>query len=243
MIDDIFLDFSTYSTERIVEVALEDMVQLKAAAPELDGRPPSYEAARIVLDAFAEERAEAWVAARLLGCIGHECGYETVHAFLLREGMAASYAGPAMVSIRGGGAFDDLREALFTAATLMGREGAAAGLASLGPRATGPILSATLQGRIRWQSGAQKLKELRVDSGVVAELLASRQERAARVGSEAMWFLVGDMSTDARAWLRQGERVLVEPLRELLDSPTFTMHPRKRKVLETWLLDIWYRQD
>ena len=129
--------------------------------------------------------------------------------------MAASYAGPAMVSIRGGGAFDDLREALFTAATLMGREGAAAGLASLGPRATGPILSATLQGRIRWQCGAQKLKELRVDSGVVAELLASRQERAARVGSEAMWFLVGDMSTDARAWLRQGERVLVEPLREL----------------------------
>ena len=232
---DVMQNPSKFSSEHLVEGALENLLLVKPAAAELERRPPSQEAATLVLRAFAEERAEPWLTALLLGCIGHESGYVTVREILLSESVWAGYAGVALARIRGERAIDDLCYALFVAPTRDGREGAARGLAGLGPGVGTPVLAATLDGLIRWQRGAGILARLLVDATVVAELLASGNKRETKLGTEIVWDVLTTSEGDARRWLDRAESVLMEPLRRTLASPEVNMAPRKRKALEAWV--------
>lgn len=66
-------------------------------------------AARAVINAYQEQRAEPWLAAYLLGCIGHEVGYHIVRKLLLEGTPSASgYVGKAMAALGGRRAADDL---------------------------------------------------------------------------------------------------------------------------------------
>jgi hypothetical protein len=229
-------DFSAVSSERLVDDALENVLQIKPVAAELERRPPSGEAANHVIRTFREGRAQPWLAALLLGRIGHENGYATAREILLGEPGAGSYAAAALARIRGERAINDLCEALVVAPMQADREGAASALSDLGPGAAGPVMSASIDGHIRWQTAAGILAHLLIDPIVVAELLASRHERGPKMGTEILWrVLPFGRSSDADRWLERAGGLLIEPLRRILAAPTVNMAPRKRKGLEAWV--------
>ena len=240
MVADLFPDLSTFSFERLVETALEDLVLVKAVAAELERRPPSHEAAERVVRAFTEGRADSWLTAVLLGRIGHESGYATAREILLSGHLGAEHAGAALARIRGERAIDDLRDALLVARTLRSRESAAAGLARVGPNAVGPVLAASIDGQIRWQTGAGILAALLIEPTVVAELFGSDNERGPKLATEILWGVVrraesdGDYG-DAQRWLDHAKGLLIEPLQRILASPATNMAPRKRRALEPWV--------
>lgn len=163
-------------------------------------------------------QAHEHLTAQLLRCIRDERGYATAREILLHApiGSAGADAGMALARIRGEAAFDDLCDALTIAPDQAGREGAAWGLSCLGARAAGPIRAASVDGRIRWQTGGSILAGLRIDPAVVAELLGSANEREVKLG--------------------RAQSIVAEPLRRVLASQAVTMAPRKRRALEAWLL-------
>ena len=120
---------------------------------ELKTFAPDAAATAAVIDAYSQARCEPWCAAALLEAIGHPDGYATALEILhLAPGsLAESYAGTALVRMRGADALDDLA-AIIDDDRLPQRahEGAAVGLAAMAdPRADDVLLRAVDRGRVR----------------------------------------------------------------------------------------------
>lgn len=125
----------------------------KLALLELKTYAPDAACAAAVVHAYEHGQCEPWCAAALLEAIGHPDGYATALDILhLAPGsLAESYAGPALVRMRGPDALDDLA-AILDDDRLPQRahEGAAFGLAAMAdPRADDVLLRAVDRGRIR----------------------------------------------------------------------------------------------
>ncbi len=167
------------SAEAALEEALGNHAFFKPAAHRLEEAPPEKGLAMRLVRAYEAGEAEPWFTAHLLGCIGHEAGYETVLAILWSSPglLAESYAGVALARIRGEGARSDLERTLSEAPKRLAREGAAYGLAALGSPAGGAcVVDAIRDRRIRPHMGAV-LEDMGLLDSLVLELFDSETER------------------------------------------------------------------
>jgi hypothetical protein len=128
-------------------------VEWKLALLELKTYAPDAECTAVVVRAYERGQCEPWCTAALLEAIGHPDGYATALEILqLAPGsLAESYAGPALVRMRGAEALDDLAAVLDDERLPQrAHEGAAFGLAAMSdPRADDVLLRAVDQGRVR----------------------------------------------------------------------------------------------
>ena len=162
-----------------LEKALDNHVHFKAASNQLLAAPPDEGQALRLVRAYEAGEAEPWFTAHLLGCIGHEAGYDTVLAILRSSpgALAESYAGVALTRIRGEAARVDLDRELVEGEKRQSREGAAYGLAALGGEAGGqPIVEAIRKRLIRPQMGSV-LDDIGLLGSLVLDLFESDSER------------------------------------------------------------------
>ena len=125
------------SALELAETALADVAghgagAWKQALLALEPMEPDAQAAAAVVAAYEAGRCPPWCAAALLGAIGHADGYATALAILRAAPgqLAESYAGPALVQMRGEAALADLAAVLEDdALPRRAHEGAAYGLA------------------------------------------------------------------------------------------------------------------
>lgn len=229
------------TAEDLVDLAVAQHLHFKRVARELETRPPSPEGTRRLLDAYRRGAAPAWLTAHLLGCLRDDAGYEPLREILLLAPglLAESYAGPAMARIRRDAAFLDLRQLMFDAPKVAGREGAAYGLAHLGSQQAGDaILDAALAVRIRITTAASLLVRLRIEAAPVAALMDSTEGvRHLRLASEIVrnYVLLSPHDASARRWLEEARTSLCGPLQRVLDLPGFPMSPAKRRDLAGWI--------
>ncbi|MBV8755935.1 MAG: hypothetical protein JO257_01590 [Deltaproteobacteria bacterium] len=125
----------------------------KLALLELKTYAPDAGCVAVVIRAYERGQCEPWCAAALLEAIGHPDGYATALEILqLAPGaLAESYAGTALVRMRGADALADLAAVLDDdRLPQRAHEGAARGLAAMAdPRADDVLLRAVDRGRIR----------------------------------------------------------------------------------------------
>ena len=229
------------SAEGLVDLVLESHLLFKFVGAELDQRPPSEAAAQKLVDAYQSGNAEPWFTAHLLGCVGHEVGYDTVRAILLAAPrlLAESYAGPALAKIRGREAHDELVRFTMQSPARRSREGAAYGLAHLGTgEAAAAIIDAAVSGAIGYQMGGV-LVDLPVDAAQIRELLTG-EERSRRVAVEYVTLLIQGAVTDGLGSREAAECLAANrphwrsAVQRLLGDEDFRMSPRQRSALTDW---------
>lgn len=221
----------------LVEKAVANHAFFKQVASKLERLPPDAAAANAVVAAFRKGEAPPWLTACLLGCIGHDAGYEVVREILLEAPgqLAESYAGSALVKIAGARAFDDLCGLLEGAAKLSSRKGAACGLGRLkSERATAVLLRAARAGAIPGHVAAWNLARLPLAPDQILELLHSSDPESLRLGTEIVWAVIRGADASRLTWLAANQRQLAAAVRLVLTNPTFKMAPRKRRVLTEW---------
>jgi len=225
------------SSTDLVAIAIANRSQFKNVAAALEKRQPDASAALLLVSAYREGRAPGWLTAHLLGCIGDEAGYETVRDILLSApgALAESYAGPALAKIRGARAFEDLCGLLRGAPKQASREGAAYGLGRLASTAAAnAIFDATLSALIRYHTVASVLRTLPTDVHRLLELLSRDDPASLRLGSEIVWCAASD-PRGTPDWLEESRAELVSALQKVLARADFSMAPRKREWLKSWV--------
>jgi HEAT repeat protein len=175
---------------QLAREALSDHARWKHALLALERLEPDAASARLVIDALERGLCEPWLAAALLGAIGHPDGYATALA-LLRSSpdvRAKPWAGPALTKIRGDAALADLEAVLEDASLHRGtREGAAYGLIEIADRRALDVLEAALDAeRIRRSTAGFVLGERPLEAALLLEWL--RGPRARRRAT-AIWAL------------------------------------------------------
>ncbi|XXX82471.1 hypothetical protein WMF30_27330 [Sorangium sp. So ce134] len=226
------------SSSKLVATALTDHGRFKHVAAELERRAPDADAASAVEQAYRAGEAPPWLAAYLLGCIGHEVGYATVREVLLTAPglLAESYAGPALAKILGERALPDLCALLRDAPKQASREGAAYGLGHLkSPRAEEALLEAVTTGRIRWHTAAGILARIPIAARRLGELLRSSETVQLRLATEIVWLALPYADSGRRTWIHDIATELGPMIREVLMNPALSMAPRKRAQLEAWV--------
>lgn len=226
-------------SSELVDKALSDHSLFKAVGAELERRDSDEGAVQRLISAFRDGQAPAWLTAHLLGCMGHDIGYDTVFEILRSAPglLAESYAGPALVKIRGARAFDDLRRLLNGAPKRRSREGAAWGLARLPSRdSADSLFDAAQLGLIGYQTAASVLASLPVDASRVRELLSREDPSAARLATEILWVALTSPTRGRSVpdWLVSPSAEFVAALRDLLSAPNISMAPRKRREVAQW---------
>lgn len=167
------------TADAIVAAAIDKHLLMKMAGDRLRKLPADESAAARLVRAYETGDAPPWLAAYLLGCIGHDRGYDTVKAILLSSpGMLAeSYAGVALMRIRGEEAGGDLERILTEGPTRVCRDGAGYGLAELGgARSAERVLEAIRSGAVLPDMG-HVFNERRLLDSFVVELFDSESER------------------------------------------------------------------
>ncbi|HVK63645.1 MAG TPA: hypothetical protein VM694_04185 [Polyangium sp.] len=226
------------TSTKLVAIAIADRGQFKHVAAELERRTPDADAASALVEAYRAEEAPPWLAAHLLGCIGHELGYATVREILLRAPglLAESYAGPALAKILGERALPDLCALLRDAPKQVSREGAAYGLGHLGsPSAEAAVLEAVTTGCIRWQTAASILARLPIAPRHLCGLLRSGEMDPWRLATEIVWLALHDADSGRSTWVHDVAAELRPMIRDVLANPALSMAPRKRTQLEAWV--------
>ncbi|MGK3991101.1 hypothetical protein WME99_49090 [Sorangium sp. So ce136] len=226
------------TSSKLVATALADHRRFKHVAAELERRVPDADAASTLVQAYRVGEAPPWLAAYLLGCIGHEVGYATAREVLLTAPglLAESYAGPALAKILGERALPDLCALLRDAPKQVSREGAACGLGRLGsPRAEEALLEAVTTGRIRWHIAAGVLARIPIAPRRLGELLRSGETVQLRLASEIVWVALHDANSGRSTWVHDIAAELGPMIRDVLVNPALSMAPRKRAQLEAWV--------
>ncbi|WP_104985660.1 hypothetical protein [Sorangium cellulosum] len=226
------------TSTQLVAMVLADHGRFKHVAAELERRAPDADAAGALVEAYRAEEAPPWLAAHLLGCIGHEAGYATVREILLNApgSLAESYAGPALAKIRGERALQDLCVLLRDAPKQVSREGAACGLGRLGsPSAATALLEAATAGRIRWHTAAGILAGTPIAPRRLGELLRSGETAQLRLATEIVWVALLDANSGRSTWVHDFAAELRPMIRDVLAKPALNMAPRKRAQLEAWV--------
>lgn len=245
-------DLRSIPVRELIDRAIRSEVSFKLVGIHLDDQTPDEDAARHLIAEHDSGAAQPWLAAYLLGCIGHDVGYDTEMRILEESpGLGAeSYAGVAMVKIRGERAFDDLLQLMSDAPQRRGREGAAYGLLRIGsPRAAHAVLDAAVARTIHHNMGSsiagqmvgQNPDELMpVDPARVTELLESGDERTNWIALEYLAALIRMSSgrdirrRAAKRMLRKGRHVWLGPLMRILDARRVRMSPEQRETLRAW---------
>lgn len=209
---------------------------MKVVGQELGGREPDEAAALRLVAAYEAHEAEPWLTAFLLGCVGHEVGYQTVRDILMAgpRKLAESYAGPALAKIRGPRAQDDLVELTNGAApTRRGREGAGYGLAHLGTEdAAVALLDAAIGKAIGYQMAGSALAKLPLEPRRVGDLLDRGDEQSVRIAVELLCTL---LVTDPQERLEANRALWLAPVQRTLANPDFRMAPYQREALTGWV--------
>ena len=198
----------------------------------LSRRPPDQAGAEYLIAKYEDGSCPPWRAANLLGCIGHEIGYDTALRILLdAPGQdAESYAGVAMVRIDPHRATKDLTNLLATAEQRRSRAGAAWGLASV------PGSSEVIQSLFR------AALERRAPFSPVASAL----EKGSRESVEVLECVVQVLTTPLKADDAKRRRLLIEVARNAVSfarqkqEPTALMK-RIRSQVQEILVDSEHR--
>ncbi len=253
-------DWKQRSPEELIELVLETNARFKLVGIELQQRAPSEAAAQRLIDAYEAGDAEPWFTAHLLGCVGHEVGYDTVRAILLASPgrLAESYAGPALGEIGGPRAHDDLVRFTKEGPTRRSREGAAYGLPYLGTgEAAAALIDAALSGAIGYGMGstlidlpvsAERIVELldgeersrRVAIAYVTRLISHAADAESLAGFVDDGYRIGARSRHARSQ-EATKRLAVSrghwlaAVQRLLADEDFRMAPRQRTTLTKWV--------
>ena len=236
---------SNAPVEELVSAVLDRPSLMKKVGPVLEKRPPSEAGARLIVSRYQVEKCPPWLAAYLLGCIGHELGYDAVmHVLMVAPGsLAESYAGFALVQIDPVRASVDLLHVLEEAPHHKSRAGAASGLgqlpltreialalfnASLNHRVPSYLVASVL-----WKGVERSEAMLGYVLGLLTTPLESKEyERRRLVTEVALDTVLSPSSFSKRETLMNRLRTTVA---EILNDPDFKMRPFKRAKLKDWV--------
>jgi hypothetical protein len=213
----------TLSSREIVERAAGRPLLFKQAGEIFQEREPDDVAGSALVHSYRDGLAPAWMTAYLLGCLRAECGYDTAREILLAAPglIAESYAGVAMVRIRGVRARADLVTLMCSAAHLPSREGAAYGVGELrDPALVSVVHEAFRSGRLRKNAVAPVVRRLGVSTATVSAWLGSTDERDRSLGVETALFM--DEIKSDQAFARAAKAAL----------STVPRSPRRRRSIE-----------
>jgi hypothetical protein len=213
----------TRSSREIVERAAARPLLFKKAGEIFQEREPDDVAGSALVQLYRDGVAPAWMTAYLLGCLRAECGYDTAREILLAAPglLAESYAGVAMVRIRGSRARGDLIALMCSAARLPSREGAAYGVGELrDPALVSVVYEAFRTARLRKNTVASVVRRLGVSTTTVNAWLGSADERDGSLGVETAFFMDEIKSDQAFA---QATKAALS---------TVPLSPRRRRRIE-----------
>ena len=176
----------TMSAVELVEAALDDESLFKLVIGEFDrrGAAPDLAAAERVAQAYDAGRVHAWLAAVLLGRVGHPAGYPTLLAIVRSgDGAARGYVEEAFGRLAGEGPVDALVALLRESDSQPARSVAARSLAAIGARSAIPEVTAAVRaGRIGFWPARAALVGLGVEDERVASWLRSDARVDATLG-------------------------------------------------------------
>ncbi|MEO0531619.1 MAG: hypothetical protein AAF266_13750 [Planctomycetota bacterium] len=164
----------------LVNNAVTERLSFKKAGQRLEQLAPDADAARTLVAAYEQGHAEPWMTAYLLGCIGHEAGYDTTREILIggHRQLSESYAGVALALIGGAAAYDDLRSVVFSDAEGKIRRGAAYGMVKLKPPSVfDDLLDAHDQKLLPRSDVASHLSKCGISDGQLLQLLNQGEPR------------------------------------------------------------------
>lgn len=227
----------------LVERALRNELSWKLVGIHLDGRKPSRDAAERVLSALETGDTRAWLAAHLLGCIGHEIGHDALYQiFETSPGMgdcgAAGNAGAALSKIEGC-RVDWLIDLMHRAPTRAARHGVAEGLLSCGPTAVDAVFEAAVAGTLHHTMGAS-LAGVSIAPVRIRKLLTSEDERTTWLALDYLTAMVGRTRASGararrtRARLRRARPLWLDPVKQILSERKVRMKPAQRAMLQAW---------
>ncbi len=219
----------------IVRQALADKGSFKRNARRLKELPPDLDATQWLVLRYQTSQMEAWQAAFLLGCVGHEVGYDTAREILLGNFRQSSecYAGEAMYFIRGTDAYEDLRSIMLGHPQFHVRQGAACGLACFrSPDVIADLLLAFQEHKLWPKDVARKIAECHPSDEQLLPLLRSEDERAQKLGLH----IVDYMMIARRERLGSGNELKQEVAR-LLETPAFRPKRKYMRQLDQWSND------
>ncbi|MDO9019723.1 MAG: HEAT repeat domain-containing protein [Deltaproteobacteria bacterium] len=177
----------TMSAVELVEAALDDESVFKVVISEFERRgdaAPDLAAAERVARAYDAGRVPAWLAAVLLGRVGHPAGCPALLA-IVRAGdeMARGYVVEAFGRLAGEGPVDELVALLRDGDSQRARSMAARSLAAVGARSAIPEVAASVRaGRIGFWAAREALVGLGVEDERVAAWLRSDARVDATLG-------------------------------------------------------------
>lgn len=219
------------SALELVEAALADVAgpgtgAWKQALFALEPLEPDAAAAAAVIAAYEGGRCPPWCAAALLGAIGHADGYATALAILRAAPgqLAESYAGPALVRMRGEAALADLA-AVVEDDTLDRRahEGAAFGLARIADgRADELLVAAVARERVRTSVAGSVACDRGVADDVLIGWLRGTSTRLRNTAAWAVFYLAAKGRVSA---------VLEAAMRVALDGAALPFTAAQREML------------
>lgn len=216
----------------LVTDAVADRRSFKDVGRKLEELPPDAEAAKTVVAAYGNGQAEPWMTAYLLGCIGHEAGYDTTRAILLGgyRQLSESYAGVALALIRGAAAYEDLRSVVFSEAEGKVRRGAAYGMVKLKPPGIiDDLLDACDQKRLPRTDVAHHLSKCEVPDARLLKLLLGQSERVQRLALG----IIASLDYESCQYPMPGREVAAAVLR-VFEAGTAKTHRLARKKLLEW---------
>jgi hypothetical protein len=193
--------------------------------------PPAESDAVQVSAAFANGALDHWEAAFLLGCIGHDAGYQAACRILNDSSLAyaGSHVGLVIAQLGGRQATGDLIQFLSSAPTREGREDAAWGLAHLAsPGAREAIISAALAAKIRGDLAGRLLVQLKIDARTTEQWLTSRERAEVGLGCEVVVAAVPRRGPPALEWDPTDSERLLALARALVTEGNIELRPRTR---------------
>jgi len=177
---------------QIVDQVIAGSPDWKRPVRALEQLPPDAASVRIVIDALERRVCESWLAACLLGAIGHPDGYATALALLRSRSdvNAKAYAGPALTRMRGDAALPDLAAVLEDASfDRKTHEGAAYGLGAISdPHALDVLVAALDAEHIRMGTAGFVLNERPFAPALLLEWLRGDQPRRRTTAAWALFY-------------------------------------------------------
>jgi hypothetical protein len=212
----------------LVELALEqDSAAFKRVSAELEKREPCPAAAQVLVEAYRDGRAPAFLVAHLLGQLRAPIGYPVAREILL-AGMGAlteSYAGVAMGRIGGMAAREELLGIVTGGETRRIREGAAYGLGHIADLSLAEaVLAAFRAGHIRQFCAGRVVAALPGAASTIRAWLAGHDVHQETVAIEAASRLADEEVPMDRA--------LAQAIEDTLAARRVKVAPGERRRLE-----------
>ena len=217
----------------LVDAAIEDLLSFKKVGLRLEGMQPDEQAAKNLIAAFNRQRCEPWLAAFLLGCIGHSAGYQTVKDILLSNARSSSesYAGVAMAKIHGVRAYEDLRQILFGDHSRKVCNGAAYGMVeTASTRLLNDLLTAFSEGRLSRRDVSGHAANCNPDDEWLLDLVRSSDPNQHKLASAIIEIMVSPNFTH-----RRPGKSVAEAINARMCDGSLSMNSHRRATLVAWI--------